>query len=307
MTGRKDLLERAERAVDFALGLSTGFGWVPEVVGKPEGSETCAVADLVDCLLLLADRGHPDYYDVVDRMVRSHLVESQLRDTSWLPSGQAGSDDERSSTKGMPDRLVGVFPSWSAPNDFIGRDTWKLANCCTPAGIKALYRVWSGIVGGSWMTTRVNLLLNHASEFATVRSWLPAEGRVEVTVNMAKPIEIRVPSWVEKDTVAVEVDGTPTEVTWKDGLIALGEYGRSWLKVGQVVTVTFPVREVTTSEIKGGGTFAVTWRGNTVVGIEPAGTHHPLYQGRADAGEPTEEETTLVQSPGALDWSPIRD
>jgi len=306
LTGRDDLLERGKRAVDFALGLSTTFGWVPEVVERPEGCEVCSVADLLDCLFLLARGQWPRYYGVADRIIRNHLVETRLRDTSWLPSGDPAPDTEQTSTEGMPEGLLGAFAGWSAPNDFIGRDTWRLMNCCTPAGIKALYRAWNAVVGGNWMTTRIDLLINHAGESATVRSWLPADGRVEITVNTAKPLEVRLPDWVQKETVSVAIDGRAAEFSWKDDIIKLGEHGRSWLHEGQVVTVTFPVRETTTTEEKGGGTFTVHWRGNTVVGIEPAGTHHALYQERKEpAGKPGEQELALVQSPGAIDWSPI--
>ena len=308
LTGRDDIFERGKRAVDFALGLSTPFGWVPEVVKEAEGCEVCCIMDLLDCLLLLAQTRWPEYYDVAERVIRNHLVESQLRDASWMPSGPSSSDDERTSTEGMPDRLLGAFAGWSAPNDFIGRDRWHLMNCCTPAGIRTLYLAWNEIVGGDWKTTRVNLLLNHVAESASVRSWLPYEGRVEVRVKQAKPLEVRIPDWVDHSQVEVTIDGQATEFEWSGNYVTVGQRGKPSLEPAQLVTVTFPVRELTTTESKGGGTFTVYWRGDTVVGIEPAGTHHPLYQGRdALTEEPGEEEVTLVESPGAISWNPLGD
>jgi hypothetical protein len=308
LTGRDDILERGKRAVDFALGLSTAFGWVPEYVERPEGCEVCCIMDLLDCLFLLARAGQPQYYDVAERVVRNHLVESQLRDTGWLPTGPLGPDNDRSSTWGMPQRLFGAFAGWSAPNDFIGRAVWALMNCCTPAGIRALYLAWNEVLGGDWMTTRVNLLLNHAAESASVRSWLPAEGRVEVKVKQPKPVEIRVPDWVDHSQVKVTVDGTAAEFTWSGNYVKLGEYGKSSLEAGQQVTVTFPVRETTTTETRGGGTFTVHWRGDTVLQVDPAGVHCPLYARRAETTKaPEEREQTLVEGPGAIAWEPLGD
>jgi len=312
LTGRDDILERGKRAVDFALNLSTAFGWVPEYVERPEGCEVCCIMDLLDCLFLLGRSGQGQYYDVAERVIRNHLVESQLRDTGWLPTGQPGADSERTSTSGMPQRLFGAFAGWSAPNDFIGRDVWALQNCCTPAGIRACYLAWNEVVGGDWMNTRINLLLNHAGEAASVRSWLPWEGRVEVKVKQAKPVEIRVPDWVEHTQVAATIDGQAAPLAWSGNCVKFGEYGKSSLQPGQLVTVTFPVRETTTTESRGGATagnpFTVHWRGDTVVQIEPAGTHYPLYSRRAEAAEqPEEREQTLVESPGAIAWEPLGD
>jgi len=308
LTGRDDILERGKNATDFALGLSTSFGWVPEVVERSEGCEVCAITDLLDALFLLARARWPEYYDTAERVVRNHLVETQLRDVSWLPSGTPGPDTEQTSTQGMPERVVGAFAGWSAPNDFVGRDVWRLMNCCTPAGIRALYLAWNEVVGGDWRTTRVNLLVNHASESASVRSWLPYEGRVDVELKQAKPLEVRVPDWVDHSQVSVTVDDAPAQFEWSGKYVQLGRRGELAVEAGQTVTLRFPVREAETVESKGGGTFTVRWRGDTIVGIEPKGGHHPLYQGRGAVVEKCEEvEVTLIQGPGAIAWQPLGD
>ncbi len=308
LTGRDDILERGKRAVDFTLGLSTSFGGVPEVVKEAEGCEVCCIMDLLDCLFLLAQTKWPEYYGVAERVVRNHLIESQLRDTSWLPTGAPSPDTEQTSTEGMPGRLLGAFAGWSAPNDLIGRDCWRLMNCCAPAGIRALYLAWNHVVGGDWRTTRVNLLLNHAAESVSIRSWLPHEGRVDVKVKAAKPLGVRVPQWVDHEQVTVTVDGQAAEFEWSGNYVTLGRPGESSPQPGQLVTITFPVRETTTTETRGGGEFTVRWRGDTVIGIEPAGTHHPLYAGReALAEERGEQEVSLVEAPGAIAWNPLGD
>ena len=104
------------------------------------------------------------------------------------------------------------------------------------------------------------------------------------------------------------VDGQAAEFEWSGNYVTLGR-PREWSpEPGQLVTVTFPVRETTTTESKGGGEFTVRWRGDTVMGIEPEGAHHPLYRGReALAEEPGEREVTLVESPGAIAWDPLGD
>ncbi len=308
LSGRDDILQRGKRAVDFALGLSTSFGWVPEVVERPEGCETCCLADLLDCCFLLGGTQWPGYYEVAERLIRNHLVESQLRDVSWLPTGEASADTEQTSNQGMPERLLGAFAGWSAPNDFVGREVWRLMNCCSPAGVRALYLAWNNVVGGNWLTTRVNLLLNHADERLSVRSWLPYEGRVEVRMKQARPLEVRMPDWVDHSQVSVTVDGKPAEFEWSGNYVKLARFGRSRFEAEGLVAVTFPVREAETTESRGGGTFTVRWRGDTVLGIEPGGSHHPLYQrDELSAGVPAEKEQSLVEGPGAIDWSPLGD
>ena len=50
-------------------------------------------------------------------------------------------------------------------------------------------------------------------------------------------------------------------------------------KPGDKMTVTFPISIRTVSDEKmGGKTFTYTVKGNTVIGVEPKGKYHSLYQ-----------------------------
>jgi hypothetical protein len=73
------------------------------------------------------------------------------------------------------------------------------------------------------------------------------------------------------------------------------------LKPGQTAAVLFPVAKSTRTEKIAGNVYTTTWRGDTVVAIDPPGRFHPFFErsaldrdeapgGEAEAGYVPKEE-----------------
>jgi hypothetical protein len=239
-------------------------------------SETCFNADMVAMALKLTDAGVADYWDDADRWARNHFLEAQLVDPSWIAKATAQLPPKpvlvNETSDHVAERNVGAFAGWSTGNGWVT----GIMHCCTPQASRAMYYLWEHILGFRDGTLRVNLLLNRASEWCDVYSYIPYEGRVELKIKKyCGQTLVRMPEWVaaKSPQVVCEVGGRPRSITWQGRYIALGQ-----ALPGERIAVRFPISERTVRETIGGVSYKLEIRGNTVVTIDPRGQKGPLYE-----------------------------
>jgi hypothetical protein len=243
-------------------------------------SESCFNADMIAMALKLTDAGVADYWDDADRWARNHFLETQLLDPSWIAGVAARSAakpvEVNETSDRVAERSVGAFSGWSTGNDWVQKDHMGIQHCCTPQACRAMYYLWEHILGFKDGTLRVNLLLNRASEWCDVHSYIPYEGRVDLKIKKhCGQTLVRMPEWVAaKDSqVACEVGGRPRSITWQGRYIALGQ-----ALPGERISIRFPISERTVRETIGGLSYKLEIRGNTVVSIDPRGQNGALYE-----------------------------
>jgi len=250
--------------------------------------EICEVADMVFLALSLTHAGIGDYWDDVDRWVRNMYAEGQLRDAGFydrLPERyrtQTPLTKPYVDTRAILERSVGAFFGWMRANDGLTvlktDEGPKLAghsimHCCTANGARTLYYVWDSIVAHHPGEVRVNLLLNRASPWLDVESFLPAEGKVLLRIKNAPRVAIRMPEWCAPDDVVVRV-GDEERIALVEGhWVRVG-----WLRPGDVVSLTFPLPERTLYRVIGEMPYKLVLRGSNVVSIDPKGIAYPLYE-----------------------------
>lgn len=284
LTGNREHLEWANRMVEYASEkLASDFGWVMEMESRQwmrhedsNSCESCAVVDMIQSALLLAQSGYPKYWDLVDRYVRNYFIESQIMDTSWMRSSVHREDNIASSFRDVPQRVMGCFVGWGAPNDLVderARVKNAIQNCCGPHGAWGLFLVWHRIITRDDSGIRVNLSLNKESPWCRLDSYIPFSGRVDVTMYTDSPLYLRVPGDVDKGEVRCRVDGKKVGVKWD------GDYVRfPRLKAWQVATVEYPLEQEFSKEVLNDVEYTVEWKGNTVLSIDPPGRIAPLFQ-----------------------------
>lgn len=296
--GDASAVEWGHRVFQRAKKYGTSFGWFPERVERSQayGCETCAVVDMLEAGIWLGRAGHTDCWEDAERFLRNQLLESQLVDTSWLEDSEveAGSD-EWETTVGVVRRSVGAFAGWSLPNDFVAKvmHGWDLYTCCSAQGARGLLNAWEAATSSTGGTLTVDLLINKIGPDGVVRSWLPDEGRLEVEPAAATAVVVRLPSWADRRALTVTVDGAEVPVTFS---------GQDHVRVDDVaahavVRLDFPVAAATRVEQVLDVDYTTTWAGDTVVAIEPAGSHYPLYTGR-DLAPGAVPMTTRSAGPG---------
>jgi hypothetical protein len=237
------------------------------IEGAPQPCEGCGVADMVCLAIGLCDAGVGDYWEDVDQYVRNQLVEHQLVRQDVLEAISASGPENTITPGAMTGddvirRNVGTFANGSDPT--VLYPAWTI--CCVGNCGVALYRAWEATVRGEAGTARVNLLLNRASPWLDVDSYLPYEGKVVLTNKTARRVHVRIPLWVDKRAVRCHRSGRPLPTTWHDNYLIIDA-----VEPRDAITIEFPV--VRTIENYTEPTYRITYacefRGNTLIDISP--------------------------------------
>ncbi len=292
--------------------------------------EMCATGDMTYLALKLSGLGVGDYWDDADMYVRNTLTELQIVDAGPLrqvvesmPPLDPNQDPKPETTERVLERNVGAFISDATHPTLVPPVALIRAICCTGNCTVALFFAWDSIVQFEDGTASVNLLLNRASPWLDIDSYLPYEGKVVIRNKSAERIAVRLPLWVDETKVACHVGEESARP------IRLGRYLLfEGTAPGQVLTVEFPVAESEESYVlkwrrvggwceysnRGGGQwtppedpdrYTCHFRGNTLIDIHPRteGPGLPLYQRetmRRDAAPMT--SVTRFVSPTTLKW-----
>lgn len=286
-----ELLAYVKKAYEYGRVLGDPVvGFFPEYVPGSEmyvarrainTCETCEVADMAALALKLTLAGVGEYWEDVERWVRNQYVENQLMGLDWLdnldPAAFKYLTGGWSTQKGVRPwestdvkRSVGSFAGWSLGND---RGPGSSHMCCTPNAGRTMYWIWDSILTSEGEKVRVNLLLNRASPWLDVDSYLPNEGKVELKIKEAREVAVRIPEWTKPKEVACKVNGKRREPAWAGSYLEVRD-----LRSGDTVTVEFPVKEQTAVRLIGEFPYRVTLKGNTVVDMSPKGKICPIYQ-----------------------------
>lgn len=304
-----EMIAFAKRGFDwFTREKCTSFGWTPGDLGDQQYEhETCTLVDAVDAAIQLAMAGHSSYWSTVEKFVRNHLTEAQLKDVSWINQTDSKADDipGRLTKYRVGDRLKGAFAGYAAPNDFVYSGEWgrghimDVQTCCLGAGTRGIYLAWDNIVTPSANNrVSINLLLNHSCEWLELRSSLPHDGRLEITIRRdLADVLVRIPEWTPFGAVQVlrgskgDSPQTGRRLPWvKDVFLRLAD-----VKAGEQIVITFPVQQRQTAEKAATLNYTVQWRGDDVLSIDPAGTYYPLYTKRSVQNPVTMVEKSLCE------------
>ena len=265
------------RPVKQRSGENTGAGG-----NYPQTSETCGVADMIALAIRLSEAGIGDYWDHVDHYVRNHLVECQLLRRDLLEEIIASApayevDPTTETSENVLERNIGSFVSGSDPTLLYAWYTM----CCQGNGSLALYEAWRAILDHSDGVVQVNLLLNRASPWLDVDSYLPYEGKVVLKNKTARTAHVRIPSWVDKKVVRCSVNDRQAARHWLSNYLIL-----EGLRPSDVVRVEFPVLKSTEKYTlpSYGGQYTCDFKGSTLVDISPRSDKPGLVQMASDDG-----------------------
>jgi hypothetical protein len=242
--------------------------------------ETCEVADMIGLAHKLTLAGAGEYWEDADRWVRNQFVENQLTSVDWVKGLQADSFDQHwSQLQEKPvqpsettevKRAIGSFAGYALPNDW---GPGSMHMCCTGNAARTLYWIWDCILTHKEGQVKVNLLLNRASRWVDANSLLPYQGKVVLKIKKAQGVAVRIPEWTDRSQVTTRVNGADRQLVWAGDYVQLGG-----LRVGDTVTVEFPMREKTVFRVIDRTPYKLTLKGNTVVDIDPKGKINPIYR-----------------------------
>jgi hypothetical protein len=250
--------------------------------------ESCTIMDMIGIAVKLTEGGVGDYWDDVDGYIRNQMIEQQFTDPDELlkasrlscAEGVVPSPEVLSEAEAIVKQTLGIF----ADDGDLGQipQTFSI-QCCTANGTIGLYYAWEGIIRKNGKDgVQVNLLLNRASPWMDVDSYLPYEGKVVLRNKTARRLLLRIPCWVDRGAVTCSVNGAEQSPSW------IANYaGVDRIRPKDEIVFTFPVNEETvdytvitkqqwTSDPRedrnppsSSITFRCTFRGNTLVDFSP--------------------------------------
>jgi len=235
--------------------------------GTGQSDEACALAEMIYIAIKLSEAGVGDYWEDVDSMVRNHLVEHQLTDRKRLEHIIAHSpkfkmDPRINCTDDVLERNIGSFASCAELTKSYA--WWSM--CCNPNAMMALYEAWDAIVRYDNGMAQVNLLLNRASPWVDIDSYLPYEGKVVLKNKKARKMSVRIPMWADKNAVHCKVNDEERPLQWVGRYLLV-----SRIEPKDTVTITFPIVETTEkhTEPSYNQTYTCHFKGNTLIDISP--------------------------------------
>lgn len=308
-----------------------------DVVGDGQG---CGCGRIISVAIKLTDAGVGDYWEDVDLYIRNHGTEMQFvpEDVPHLekllaeyPNPPAPRDlvAEAVARQQYPHGIpAGVKVARSVGTDVgfmqasMGAYAYQPSKagwigCCSAWGNFGIFYAWEATLRYADGVARVNLLLNRASPWMDVDSYLPYEGKVVLKNKTAREAFVRIPVWVDKKAVRCQVEQT-IRLEWFGNYLRLRD-----LKPGNMATIEFPmVERVERWTAPGysrsahcgpfllclpkGTVYTLKFRGNTVVELSPPlGPGWWVFQGRPEKYRATKapmKKVTRYVTPATLSW-----
>ena len=214
LTGDANLLNRVKAFYDNGLWqIRDALGWSIESMQPGENygrGEVNNSADILETALILGSWGFSDYFHDAERILRGHLLPSQLRDVSFIvdPSNPENEDGKRD----VADRIKGSF-GFPAPygHQPVNLSLVKFNTDIVGGTVGALCEAFRHATrfdrAGHW----VNLLFDHETSAIRVKSPY-THSALRITLKRPGPLSLRVPPWVDFPSVKLEgVTGQPRE------------------------------------------------------------------------------------------------
>ncbi len=274
------IYSRVDAIYRYVRSEGTRFGFLPEVIGRKGdvvSCETCALMDFLGLAVTLANNGHPEYWGDVERMVRNQLVESQVRDVSWLRPGDKP-DTAQFTWRDVGARMVGGYAGWTSPTHILaareelhwggpelrGKDR-AFQNCCGGSGTHAFFIVWKNCSRFENGTLSVHLHIDKLLPQAEIRCRQPFKGVLTVDLKESCKVRIRVPEFVDPEEIKASSSTGEAKTVVSGNYLDLGPR-----QAGEKLEVTYPL-PVRDEEVSIGNPgfrqyrYRLTWKGDTVV------------------------------------------
>ena len=202
----------------------------PERVDEGEMNNT---GDILETALILGRWGYTDYYHDAERILRCHLLPSQLRDVSFIeePPNPEGVDGKRD----VADRLRGSF-GFPAPygHEPIENTRIRFNTDVVGGSIGSLCEAYRDVARLDEAGHRVNLLFDHETAGVIVESPY-THPALTVRVKGPAPLFVRVPPWVGRRDL--QISGAEGISRMTNGYLFFPEP-----PVNRTISIEFPLK-----------------------------------------------------------------
>ena len=230
------LMNRVRAFYDNGLWeIRDALGWVIEssLPDAPSDlGEANNTGDILETALILGRWGYPEYYHDAERILRGHLLPSQLRDISFIEDPP--NPDNLDGKRDVAARHCGAFgfpaPYGHAP---LGKTLISFNMDIVGGAVGSLCEAYRAATqfdqAGHW----VNLLFDHETDAIRIESPY-THPALRIWVKRPGPLFVRVPPWVDPENITVGgVERTPRHT---NGYLLIAEP-----PVNQMLSLEFPL------------------------------------------------------------------
>ena len=211
LTSDSHLMNRVKAFYDNGLWkIRDQIGWVIEgdrPDKNPDRGEVNNTGDILETALILGRWGYTECYHDAERILRCHLLPSQLRDTSFIqdPPNPENIDGKRD----IANRHLGAF-GFPAP---YGHEPLEISRVSfnmdiVGGAVGSLCQAYRDAVRSNQAGHWVNLLFDHETEAVTVESFY-THPTLRVTTKRPGPLFIRIPPWSDRKFAFAGMDPKP--------------------------------------------------------------------------------------------------
>ena len=230
------LMRRVRAFYDNGLWeIRDALGWVIEssLPERPSDlGEVNNTGDILETALILGRWGYSEYYHDAERILRGHLLPSQLRDISFIEDPP--NPDNEDGKRDVAARHCGAFgfpaPYGHAP---LGKKLISFNMDIVGGAVGSLCEAYREVARfdetGHW----VNLLFDHETDAIRIESPY-THPALRIAVKRPGPLFVRVPPWVDPETI--EIGGFRGTPRFTNGYMMIAEP-----PVNQMLLLEFPL------------------------------------------------------------------
>ena len=239
LLGDGSLATRVKAFYDNGLrNMRDEIGWSPEGVPQEDSDhgEANNTGDILETALILGRFGYPECYHDAERILRCHLLPSQLRDVSFIidPPNPDGADGLRD----VANRHLGAF-GFPTPygHESVGKGRGNLSFNLDIVGgaVGSLCEAYREVLRSGPVGHWVNLLFDHETSGVLIQSPYTHDC-LRVVLPRSGPLFVRIPPWLNRDEV--NVGGNSTLPIWSNGYLFFSE-----VPAGQAIELRFQLKE----------------------------------------------------------------
>ena len=223
LTADSQLMNRVKAFYDNGLwDIRDQLGWVMES-SSPDSNPDCGevnnTGDILETALSLGRWGYTEYYHDAERILRCHLLPSQLRDTSFIQDPP--NPDNEDGKRDVANRHLGAF-GFPAPygHEPLGRERVSFNMDIVGGTVGSLCEAYREATrfdrAGHW----VNLLFDHETEDIKVE-YAYGNSALGISVKRPGPLFVRIPPWVDRQKL--EVAGIDQKPLFTNGYLFLAQ------------------------------------------------------------------------------------
>lgn len=271
LTNDLSLIKRVKKFYDHGLwDIRDEIGWVIEnsdPTSPPDRGECNNTGDILETALILGRRGYHEYYQDAERIIRGHLLPSQLRDNSFIkePENPLNKDGLHE----IAARHLGAF-GFPAPYGHYPLDIERVSFNMDIVGgtVGSLCEaIREGITADS-EGHKINLMFENKTPELFIKPNTKSGG-ISIVTKRSIPLWVRIPTWVDTNTLSVT--GVEKHKIIGDYVFVKKSHPNKPIKLSYAVPTTKIILRHRTRKIR------TELRGDTVIRMENFGANLTFF------------------------------